>query len=55
MTGLIASSQLTAVKSIKCLDAPKDISDGIIETGSMFKRLYTNVNVLICGILPCDR
>ena len=36
------------------LDAPEDIADGIIEIGSTFKRLYTNVNVFICGILPSD-
>ena len=36
------------------LDAPKDIADGIIEIGSTFKRLYTNFNVFICRILPCD-
>lgn len=31
-----------------------DISDGIIEISSMFKILYTDANVLICGILPPD-
>ena len=34
------------------LDAPEDIADGIIEIGSTFKRLYTNINVFVCGILP---
>ena len=36
------------------LVAPEDIADSIIEIGSTFKRLYTNVNVFICGILSCD-
>ena len=35
------------------LDAPEGIADGIIEIGSTFKRLYTNI-VFICGILPRD-
>ena len=34
------------------LDAPEDTANGIIEIGSTFKRLYTNV--FICGILPRD-
>ena len=56
---------LPAVKSVRnfvilCgtnnlhLDAPEDIADGIIEIGSTFKRLYTNVNVFIYGTLPRD-
>ena len=56
---------LPAVKSIRnvvtlCdtnnlhLDEPEDITDGITEIGSTFKRLYTNVNVFICGIWPRD-
>ena len=36
------------------LDAPEDIADGIIEIGSTFKKLYTNTNVFVCGILPRD-
>ena len=37
------------------LDAPEDTADGIIEIGSTFRRLYTNVNVVfICGIIPRD-
>ena len=36
------------------LVAPEDIADSIIEIGSTFKRLYTNVNVFICGILSRD-
>ena len=35
------------------LDAPGD-ADGIIKTGLTLKRLYINVNVFICEILPCD-
>ena len=56
---------LPAVKSVRnvvilCgtnnlhLDAPEDLADGIIKIGSTFKRLYTNVNVFLCGILPRD-
>ena len=33
------------------VDAPEDIADGIIEIGATFKRLYTHINVFICGIL----
>ena len=36
------------------LDKPEDITDGIIEIGTTFKRLYTHINVFICGILPRD-
>ena len=59
------ADNLAAVKSVKnvavlCgtnnlhLDEPEDIADGIIEIGSTFKRLFTNVNVFICGILHHD-
>ena len=34
------------------LDEPEDIADGIIEIGSTFKRLYTNVNVLFVEFDP---
>ena len=36
------------------LDAHEDIAYGIIQIGSTFKRLYNNVNVFICEILPRD-
>ena len=36
------------------LHAHEDIADGILEIGFAFKRLYTYVNVFICGILPHD-
>ena len=56
---------LPAVKSVRnvvilCgtnnlhLDAPEYIADGITKIGLTFKRLYTNINVFICGILPCN-
>ena len=35
-------------------DALEDIADVIIEIWSTFKMFYSNVNVFICGILPCD-
>ena len=35
-------------------NAPKNIANGIIEIGSTFKRLYTDVNVFICEIIPRD-
>ena len=34
--------------------APEDIADDIIEIGLTFRRIYTNNNVFISGILPCD-
>ena len=34
------------------LDAPKDIGDSIIESGSTFKRPYTNVNIFIREFYP---
>ena len=36
------------------LDSPKDIADGILKTARMFKTNYSCINVIICGILPCD-
>ena len=54
---------LSAVKSVRnvvilCgtnnlhLDAPEEIAGSIIEIGSMFKRLYTNVHVLFAELYP---
>ena len=36
------------------LDSPKDIADGILKTARMFKTNYSCINIIICGILPCD-
>ena len=57
--------QLPAVKNVKdvvilCrtnnlhLNAPKDIADGIIHIVLTLKRIYSDINVFICGILPSD-
>ena len=36
------------------LDLPEDFAEGILEIAWPFETNYSYINVLICGILPCD-
>ena len=36
------------------LDLPEDFAEGILEIAWPFETNYSYINVLICGIMPCD-
>ena len=35
-------------------DSPHGIADCIVDVGTIFRRKSNMVNIIICGLLPCD-
>ena len=35
-------------------DSPHGIADRIVDVGTIFRRKSNMVNIIICGLLPCD-
>ena len=35
-------------------DSPRDIADCIVDVGTIFRKKSNTVNIIICGLIPCD-